>query len=259
MAIKFLKHIKEFGDRFKRQLNIIMYLAVILLISGLIATAILHNLIDEAATSDFDHELEYAVILGAGLRDSKPSLTLWYRLQAAAKYLNQYPATKVIVSGGLGVGERYTEAEVMKQFLVELGIDEDRIIKEVQATNTFENLSFAKQLIMLPSVAIKESSDSSNTDISNNIDSSDNGDSYDNRDSTDKGGSSNSDSNENVSDERIKIMIVTSDFHLFRAKMLANRLGFEPYGLPAVTPRVVATQLMVREYLAIIKSFIFDW
>jgi uncharacterized SAM-binding protein YcdF (DUF218 family) len=254
------KNTNNFKYRFKRQLNIIKYLAVILLISGLIATAILHNLIDDAATSDFDHELEYAVILGAGLRDSKPSLTLWYRLQAAAKYLNQYPATKVIVSGGLGVGERYTEAEVMKQFLVELGIDEDRIIKEVQATNTFENLSFAKQLIMLPSAAIKEFGDSSNADIYNNIDSSDNGDSYDNRDSTDnRDSSNNTDSYEDVSDERIKIMIVTSDFHLFRAKMLANRLGFEPYGLPAVTPRVVATQLMVREYLAIIKSFIFDW
>ena len=247
MAIKVIKHIKKFGDRFKLQLNIIKYLAIILLISGVVATAILHSLIDKAAISDFDYELEYAVILGAGLRDSQPSLTLWYRLQAAAKYLNQYPATKVIVSGGLGAGERYTEAEVMKQFLVGLGIDEDRIIKEVQATNTFENLSYAKQLILqdmqarstsdiqLPSTSIEDFSDSNSNS------------------------NSNSNSYDDVKDERIQIMIVTSDFHLFRAKMLANRLGFEPYGVPAVTPRVVATQLMLREYLAIVKSFIFDW
>jgi len=58
--------------------------------------------------------------------------------------------------------------------------------------------------------------------------------------------------------EDIKILVVTSDFHILRTKMLAKRLGFTVYGLPAETPEVAKTKSYLREYLAIIKSFIFD-
>jgi len=55
-----------------------------------------------------------------------------------------------------------------------------------------------------------------------------------------------------------KVLIVTSDFHLFRAKFLAKRLGFEAYGIPAETPTNTRIAMFFREYLAVIKSLIFD-
>lgn len=58
--------------------------------------------------------------------------------------------------------------------------------------------------------------------------------------------------------ESIKVLVITSDFHILRTKMLANRLGFTVYGLPAETPKVTKAKSYLREYLAIIKSFIFD-
>lgn len=58
--------------------------------------------------------------------------------------------------------------------------------------------------------------------------------------------------------ENIKIMIVSNDFHLFRAKFLANRLGLEAYGLPAGTPLYIIPNHYVREYFAILKSFVID-
>ncbi len=58
--------------------------------------------------------------------------------------------------------------------------------------------------------------------------------------------------------EGLKIMIATNKHHIFRSKLLAKRLGLEPYGLPAEIPPTVIIQSYVREYFAVIKSFLFD-
>ncbi|WFD08898.1 YdcF family protein [Tepidibacter hydrothermalis] len=55
-----------------------------------------------------------------------------------------------------------------------------------------------------------------------------------------------------------KIMIVTNEFHLFRSKFIAKRLGFTPYGMPSKTITSIAPKYFIREYFAVIKSFIFD-
>ena len=55
-----------------------------------------------------------------------------------------------------------------------------------------------------------------------------------------------------------KITIITNDFHMLRAKMLARRNGFEPYGISCGTPPEVILNSFAREYFALIKSFILD-
>lgn len=55
-----------------------------------------------------------------------------------------------------------------------------------------------------------------------------------------------------------EILIITSDFHMFRAKMLAKRAGLVPYGLPAKTPYYLLPNSYLREYFALTKSYLFD-
>ncbi|SHK18931.1 DUF218 domain-containing protein [Caminicella sporogenes DSM 14501] len=57
---------------------------------------------------------------------------------------------------------------------------------------------------------------------------------------------------------KYKVLIITSDFHLFRAKFLAKRLGFKAYGIPAKTPESIKKYIYLREYAAVIKSFLLD-
>ncbi len=64
------------------------------------------------------------------------------------------------------------------------------------------------------------------------------------------------DKEEKVSKNRV--MIVTSDFHMFRSKYLAKKLDFIPYGMPAKTPFYLWMDYSVREYFAVIKSLVFD-
>lgn len=59
--------------------------------------------------------------------------------------------------------------------------------------------------------------------------------------------------------EEFNVLIVTSDFHVFRSKLLAERLGLSAYGLSAKTPEVTVFKSYIREYFAVIKSLIFDW
>ncbi len=52
-----------------------------------------------------------------------------------------------IPSGGKGDDEVISEADAIKNYLLECGIPEDRILAEDRSANTFENLKNAKELI----------------------------------------------------------------------------------------------------------------
>nr|WP_307486838.1 YdcF family protein [Eubacterium multiforme] len=90
----------------------------------------------------------YIVVLGAGIRGENLTTTLRDRLNATLDYINNtnYDG-KIIVSGGQGPGESITEAEAMRRYLVEKGINNNRIILEDKATNTFQNFKYSKDII----------------------------------------------------------------------------------------------------------------
>lgn len=160
---------------------------------------------------DKDVEADYGIILGAGIHGEEPSATLEGRLLEGVEYLEDKPDAKVVVSGGKGPSQPITEAEVMKNYLVEQGIDSVRIIEENRASNTKENIVYSQEKIQ---------------EIEN--------------------------------DTEQKVVIITSDYHLFRAKMIANRYELAPEGKVAESPPFVLINYLVREYFAVIKSFLFD-
>ncbi|WCN38745.1 YdcF family protein [Aneurinibacillus uraniidurans] len=55
-----------------------------------------------------------------------------------------------------------------------------------------------------------------------------------------------------------RVVLVTSDFHAYRALWLAGREGMQADILTAPTPPIVRMQLWAREYIALGKSFLFD-
>lgn len=88
------------------------------------------------------------VVLGSKIHDDQPSRMLRDRLDLAGAYLRDNPEAKCVVAGGLGPGETYTEAYVMKKYLAERwGIDPERIAREDHSTNTRENLQFSLEII----------------------------------------------------------------------------------------------------------------
>lgn len=116
-------------------------------IIGLIAAGITEFFILKASRGDPDAHCDYMVVLGAKVRESGPSVSLWDRIYGAYDYLEAHPEVIAIVSGGQGADEPMTEARAMYDELVKLGIDPNRIWIEDKATNTRENIRFSLNLI----------------------------------------------------------------------------------------------------------------
>ncbi|MGM9985959.1 MAG: YdcF family protein [Bacillaceae bacterium] len=53
-------------------------------------------------------------------------------------------------------------------------------------------------------------------------------------------------------------IVVTNDYHVYRAMMLCKKEGLHVSGLPAKTPSVVVLKSYLREYLAVIKYKLFN-
>ncbi|MEG2353821.1 MAG: YdcF family protein [Clostridium sp.] len=58
--------------------------------------------------------------------------------------------------------------------------------------------------------------------------------------------------------ENIKLTVITNGFHMFRAKMLGERCGFEVYRQPAPGYKPLDPNFYLREVFGVIKSYMFD-
>ncbi|RQD70498.1 MAG: YdcF family protein [Tindallia sp. MSAO_Bac2] len=56
-----------------------------------------------------------------------------------------------------------------------------------------------------------------------------------------------------------KIVIITSDYHMFRAQLIGRRIGVETHGITASSPTSLYWYYAMREFAAIFKSMISDW
>ena len=121
--------------------------ATVILLIGLLVVGITEAIIIEASFGDPNEQVEYMVVLGAKVRESGPSQSLWDRILGAYAYMDAHPDVIAVVSGGQGPDEPMTEAKSMYQELVNLGIDPQRIWLEETATSTWENLNFSLNLI----------------------------------------------------------------------------------------------------------------
>lgn len=178
-------------------------------VSGFCAAAVLFILVEGLIFSMYGGNArpgaDYLIVLGAQWKRSGPSEVLRRRLDTAVKYLRENPRTLAVVSGGQGPDELIAEAEGMRQYLIDAGIDAERILTEDKSTNTRENLAFSAGLI-------------------------------------DK--------------EEGRTVIVTNNFHVFRAVKIAQKQGYQAEGLAAGSVAWMAPNNLLREFLGVLKDFL---
>lgn len=192
------------GERMKKK-RIALRCCTALLSVSLICAAAAETAILSAIVRTPAPEADYVIVLGAKVNGTQPSLSLNYRIQSAAAYLRDNPASLVVASGGQGSDELISEAEAIRNTLAAAGIHESRILLEDKSTSTEENLTFSLGLIQ---------SDGGSADSS--------------------------------------VVIVTSDFHMYRALRLASKLGYgNVTGKTAPSMVGLLPQNHLREILAI--------
>lgn len=177
----------------------------VLFCAGLILFVAVEGLILSRFHGNARPGADYLLVLGAQWKASGPSNVLRKRLDRALEYLGENPDTMVIVSGGQGPDEIISEAAGMRQYLIDAGIGEERILTEDRSASTRENLAFSAEL----------------------FDS--------------KSG---------------RTVIVTNNFHVFRALRIAEKQGYRAEGLAAGSVPWMVPNNLLREFFGVVKDFL---
>ena len=193
-------------------------------------------------------DAEYVIVLGAQVRGEVPTLVLSARIRAAAEYLKEHPDAIAVASGGKGSGENISEAEAIRRGLVRLGIAEERILLEDRSTSTAENLRFSAEVIQTYEQERRETEKPEKTNLALQTGANV-------QKTVVYGKSESAQSVETVRFVSKNVVLVTNDFHVFRAVKLAKNLGYtEVSGLGATEFFAVTIQYYVREFFAIAKE-----
>lgn len=174
---------------------------------GFCLIILIQSLIFGSQKNDMETYENYVLVLGAKANNGNLSKTLINRLDTTIEYLNKHKTAKAVLCGGKENNNEFSQAEYMQKYLIEKGIDKDRLIIETKSKNTFENIKFAlEKLDKKPS----------------------------------------------------EIMVISSSYHLFRAKLILYRFGVLAKTVPAKTPTGAFVSSYFRETFAVIKTYLKD-
>ena len=149
---------------------------------------------------------DYLLVLGGlVIGEETPSDHLLERINVAAEYLRENTECIVIPCGGcFRDGQKKSEAQIIKEHLVKLGIDENRFVLEDQSTTTFENFENAFETIKAHS---------------------------------------------GKNPDEFKVAFLSSDYHLHRAGIIAERCGFRNIGKVSCENKKGRLRNYAREYI----------
>lgn len=94
-------------------------------------------------------QCDYIIVHGCGLKNGESvSPLLKGRVDKAVQiFRKSNESAKIVVSGGQGRDEKISEAQAMKNYLLEIGVAEDSIIMEEQSKTTYENLKNVRDML----------------------------------------------------------------------------------------------------------------
>ena len=109
---------------------------------------IIEGIIIHDAVSPTGENADYVIVLGARVRKDGPTVDFKARIEAAYRYAHDNERVMIITTGGKGDDEHMAEALVARNYLMNMGIPEARILYEDRSTNTQENIENSRMLIV---------------------------------------------------------------------------------------------------------------
>lgn len=200
--------------------------------TGMLILLLLQILIFSRIPTTADQDLDYVIVLGAGVKPEGISKTLKLRLDKAVEYAAQNPDSILVLSGGQGAGETEPEAVSMQRYLLNRGVKREQMMLEQQSRSTVENLVLSKELILQQDgKRMQENQKHPGVPAPGS-----HGGAVPNWD-------------------ELRVGVITSNFHLYRARMIAKKLGLgDVRGIAAESDSVLFVHFCMRDALAILKD-----
>ena len=176
---------------------------------------------------------DYIIIHGAGLDGTRPTPLLAGRIDKALELWNkQHQQGKFVASGGQGADEIVSEAQAMRDYLLEKGVPADAILMEDKSTTTWENLKNSIAVIRADR-ATSGGTDAASDDVT----------------ASDSAGACGD----------FTTAVVSSDFHVFRCAEYAHNLGIKADGIGSHTKGWYWPTAFIREFIAITKAHLWPY
>ena len=193
-------------------------------------------------------QYDYIIIHGAGLDGPRPTPLLAGRIDKALELWNkQHQHGKFVVSGGQGADEVVSEAQAMRDYLLEKGVPGDAILMEDKSTTTWENLRYSLAIINADRATGVDATSSAAVASSGDV-------------TTTASDASTSDASGTVaSNGDFTTAVVTSDFHVFRCAEYAHNLGIKADGIGSHTKGWYWPTAFIREFIAITKAHLWPY
>ncbi|EJP6472917.1 YdcF family protein [Clostridium botulinum] len=118
----------------------IFFMVLVILLVIVLAAKIIYF-----GVKSYPEKSDSIIILGCKVKENDPTPFLQWRIEEGLRLYNEGYGKYIIVSGAKGPGENISEAEAMKKYLVQKGVDKKFIILEDKSQNTLENIKFSKK------------------------------------------------------------------------------------------------------------------
>ena len=218
---------------------------VTLCASGLMIVLVTQILIFGRIPAAAEPSLDYVIVLGAKVKpDGSLSKTLKLRLDKALEYMKENPETMLVLSGAKGDAEPCSEADAMETNLLGKGADPDHLLKEEQSFSTVENLAYSRVMIEKRENLLEQERKAEADRLlraPGEIEGV-----------PETGAPTN---NTPVLARQPRVGIITSNFHLCRAAMIAKKQDYGTvYGIASEADKVLLVHFSLRDGIALLKD-----
>ena len=218
---------------------------VTLCASGLMIVLVTQILIFGRIPAAAEPSLDYVIVLGAKVKpDGSLSKTLKLRLDKALEYMKENPETMLVLSGAKGDAEPCSEADAMETYLLGQGADPDHLLKEEQSFSTVENLAYRRVMIEKQENLLEQERKAEADRLlraQGEIEGV-----------PETGAPAN---NTPVLARQPRVGIITSNFHLCRAAMIAKKQDYGTvYGIASEADKVLLVHFSLRDGIALLKD-----
>jgi uncharacterized SAM-binding protein YcdF (DUF218 family) len=130
-----------------RVLRLAVRLVALLVLLALVAGGVTAFRVVQAGRTDGARTADVLVVLGAAQFDGRPQEYLVARLKHARTLFESGTADHVLTLGGKQPGDRFTEAQAGKQWLVDHGVPAESVVAVGEGRNTLQSVDAAADVM----------------------------------------------------------------------------------------------------------------